>query len=85
MFNFFKKQPIDEKQPVGETKIFKIAGMHCASCSLNIDGLLEDTPGVYEANTNYAQAVATINFDSKKVTAEKLKSLIESLGYTVVA
>ncbi len=35
--------------------IFKIQGMHCTSCAMNIDGELEDTEGIKEAKTNYAK------------------------------
>ena len=35
--------------------VLKIKGMHCTSCAMNIDGELEDTKGVKEANTSYAK------------------------------
>ncbi|MBU0978533.1 cation transporter [Patescibacteria group bacterium] len=59
--------------------------MHCTSCSLMIDGELEDTKGVIEAETSYAKSQVIINYDEKKVTADKLRSIIESLGYQVVS
>lgn len=77
MFKLFKKKP------KGESITLKIDGMHCTSCSMNIDGELEDTPGVIEANTNYAQAKSVIIYDPKVVTPDKLKKVIESLDYTV--
>ena len=36
--------------------VFKIAGMHCGSCAMNIDGDLEDTGKVKSAKTNYARS-----------------------------
>lgn len=79
MFSLFKKKPT----AAGETIALKIDGMHCMSCSMNIDGELEDTPGVIEADTNYAKGESTITFDPKKVNREKLSQVIEKLGYRV--
>jgi len=77
MFGLFKKQT------AGEKVVFKIDGMHCTSCSMNIDGELEDTKGVISATTSYAKATCKIQFDPAKVTRAKLQKVIEELGYGV--
>lgn len=79
MFNLFKS-----KTSVGEKIVFKLGGMHCTSCAMNIDGALEDTDGVISANTNYAKAQVVIEYNQSKITKEKLVSIIEDQGYTVV-
>ncbi|MFZ1721593.1 MAG: cation transporter [Microgenomates group bacterium] len=76
MFGLFKKKV------QGETTSFKISGMHCASCSMNIDGELEDVPGVLSATTSYATAVSKVEYDPKKVSKETLKKTIENLQYS---
>jgi len=63
-------------------KKFKITGMHCTSCAMNIDGELEDTEGVKESNTNYAKQETEVEFDEKKVSEEKIAKVIKSVGYT---
>ncbi len=78
MLNLFKK-----KQPEGSQVTFKIDGMHCTSCSMNIDGALEDTDGVIKAETSYAKAKTVITYDPSKVTLKKLQKVIESLEYGV--
>lgn len=62
-------------------QLFTIVGMHCVSCSMNIDGELEDTDGVKEANTNYAKAVSEVVFDEGKIDSKKIVSIIKQLGY----
>ena len=79
MFNIFKK-----KAPAGETATFKISGMHCTSCSMNIDGELEDTYGVVSADTSYVDAKTKVVFDSKKISQAEIKKAIEGTGYGVV-
>ncbi|MDO8583029.1 MAG: heavy metal-associated domain-containing protein [bacterium] len=61
-------------------KKFKIEGMHCTSCSLNIDFSLEDL-GVKSAKTNYARQETEVEFDEEKVTAAKIIKSIENIGY----
>ncbi len=79
MFNPFKKQTNQNSQKI----VFKIDGMHCVSCSLNIDGELEDTEGVISASTNYARSQSEIEFDPNIVSEDTLKNVIEGLGYTI--
>ncbi len=63
-------------------KKFKISGMHCTSCAINIDGELEDTEGVKESNTNYAKQETEVEFDEKKVNEKKILEIISSVGYS---
>jgi copper chaperone CopZ len=78
MFNFFNK-----KKQQGTTATFKIEGMHCASCAMNIDGVLEDTPGVASATSNYARAELVVEFDPQQVTIPQLKKITKELGYAL--
>lgn len=77
MFNFFKKKT------KGTKVTFQLDGLHCSSCSLNIDGELEDTRGVISSNTSYARSESVIEYDPSLVTEQKLRSVIESLEYKV--
>jgi Cu+-exporting ATPase len=61
-----------------------ISGLHCTSCSLTIDGALEDTPGVVSATTHYVQSITTIVFDPEKVSLQTVKNIITELGYTII-
>ncbi len=58
---------------------FKIEGMHCTSCAMNIDGELEDTEGVKESSTSYAKQVAEVTFDERLVSADQLIAIIRNL------
>ena len=64
-----------------EKKIFQIKGMHCASCVRVIENALKNTPGVSEANVNLATETATVTFDPKTVSDEKLFSSVANVGY----
>lgn len=65
-------------------QVFKITGMHCVSCSMNIDGELEDTEGIKEAYTNFAKAVSEVTYDEEKMNPKKIIEVIKKLGYDAV-
>lgn len=62
-------------------KKFKIIGMHCTSCAMNIDGELEDTDGIKSSNTSYAKQVTEVEFDESNISDEKIVTLIKNVGY----
>lgn len=65
-------------------KKFKIEGMHCSSCALNIDFDLEDLQGVKSAKTSYSKQECEIEFDGEKLTADDIIKSIEKTGYKAV-
>lgn len=66
-----------------QKKIFKINGMHCTSCALNIDLDLEEVEGIKEANTSYAKQETVVEFDSDIVKLDKIIETIQKTGYQV--
>ena len=62
-------------------KKFKIIGMHCTSCCLNIDGDLEDTKGIKSAKTSYASQVCEVEFEEEVITIEKIIKTVDQTGY----
>ncbi len=61
---------------------FKISGMHCASCAMNIDGELEDMGA--ESKTSYAKSETEVRFDEGKLSMERIIGAIQKLGYEAV-
>ena len=52
---------------------------------MNIDGALEDLPGVQEANTSYARSKLEVSFDPAQVSLDKIVNTIEGEGFTAQA
>jgi Cu+-exporting ATPase len=63
--------------------VFKIIDMHCTSCSITIDGDLEDAEGITSARTSYAKAVTEVEFDPKIINETEIREIIKATGYTV--
>ena len=66
------------------TQTFKISGMHCVACALNIDLDLEEVTGVKKSLTNYARQITEVEYDESKTSPEIIKSTIAKTGYKVV-
>lgn len=81
MFNILKPK----NKLVGENITLKLSGLHCTSCSLNIDGTLEEVKGVISSSTSYAKSQTTIVYNPDFTTKEALIKVITQLGYAVVS
>jgi len=64
--------------------IIPISGMHCDSCARNIESRLKKLKGVSNANVNFANEKATIEFDENKINEDDIAKAIEKLGYRVI-
>lgn len=62
-------------------KKFKIDGMHCTSCAMNIDFDLEDVNGIKKAQTSYAKNETEVEFDEEKAKVQDIISSIKKTGY----
>lgn len=59
---------------------FKIEGMHCVSCAMNIDFDLEDL-GVKNVKTSYAKQECEVEFDEEKIKPQQIMDQIKKTGY----
>jgi len=67
-----------------QTKIFKISGMHCTACALNVDLDLEEVAGVKSAKTSYAKQEITVEYDPAVIGESQISASIIKAGYKVV-
>ena len=66
------------------TQTYKIKGMHCASCAVNIEKTFKKTEGVESAEVNYGTETAKITYNESKTDPKSLSQKIEPLGYSLV-
>ena len=66
-------------------KIYKIKGMHCASCASIIERTVKKIDGVEDISVNNGTENAKIVFDSSKTSAESFNKKLEPLGYSLIA
>lgn len=72
MIRLFKQKP---------KKVFKVNGMHCASCAMVIESDLEDI-GI-QAKCSYAKQ--TVEVSEGETSREKeIRDVVKKAGYTIV-
>ena len=69
---------------VSETVTIAISDMTCANCAEANATALEDTPGVIEADVNYATDEAQVRYNPADVSLDALYDAIEDAGYSPV-
>ncbi len=69
---------------MSEKKTYKIEGMSCASCAVNIEKALKKVKGVEKAGVNFASKSAQIHYDKKITKDEELSGAITKAGYTPI-
>ncbi len=62
---------------------FKISGMSCASCAVNLETGFSVLPGVSRASVNFANEKATIEYDPGETSVPNLVKTISESGYGV--
>jgi Cu+-exporting ATPase len=67
--------------PVAQQVTIGISGMSCANCSAANEEALEDTPGVVDAEVNYATDEGTVRYNPDDADLADLYDAIERAGY----
>jgi len=67
--------------PKTETQVFKVKGMHCASCGVLIDKLLKKQSGIVKSSASYGAERLVAEYDPKKISTDKITEVVSRLGY----
>jgi Cu+-exporting ATPase len=67
-----------------ETATIAVSDMSCANCAEANETALEETPGVIEAEVNYATDEAQVTYNPADASMEDLYTAIEDAGYSPV-
>lgn len=65
-----------------DTATIKLRGMSCASCANSIEEAIRSVPGVSNSSVNFGAEQATITYDPRKTSIEKIQEAIEAAGYS---
>ena len=69
---------------MNNSKIYKIKGMHCASCAATIEKTFQKVPGVESAEVNYGTEAVKIAFNEAQTNPESLSEKIKPFGYELI-
>ncbi|MDB5204711.1 MAG: heavy metal translocating P-type ATPase, Cu2+-exporting ATPase [Candidatus Taylorbacteria bacterium] len=63
--------------------VYKVKGMHCASCVILIEDKLKQVPGIKSVSVKLNQEKAIISFTDTPIDTIKLSNIISPFGYTL--
>ncbi len=67
-----------------EKRTLAVTGMGCASCASNIERKLKGMDGIQSANVSFTSRQATIEYNPKVVTLEKMQAEVAKIGYQLI-
>ncbi|MBI4129759.1 cation transporter, partial [Candidatus Roizmanbacteria bacterium] len=76
------QHPVGSMESASKQKaMLTLSGMHCTSCANLITLSLKETPGVIDANVNFAAEKATVTYDESELSVSNLIKAVEKTGY----
>ena len=63
---------------------FRVAGMSCASCVVNIESVLSEVAGVDRVDVSFGTERATVEYDPTRVSADQLQAVVADAGYRLM-
>jgi len=74
----------DSAKDVTARLVIPLEGVHCASCVARIERALAAEPGISSASVHLPTRTAFVTYKPAEIQPERLKILIEKLGYKVL-
>jgi len=47
-------------------KTFRVEGMHCSNCPMEVEGIEDDLPGIKQVSASYQKGQMVVEFDETK-------------------
>ncbi|WP_394368462.1 heavy metal translocating P-type ATPase [Adhaeribacter radiodurans] len=61
-----------------------VTGMTCSACAVSVESMVASTPGVINANVNYATQTLQVAYDPEKVRLADMRKVVKSIGYDLI-
>jgi copper chaperone CopZ len=65
-----------------KTLLLEVKDMHCSNCSMKLQALEDDLPGVTTVDASYHSQKMKVVYDEAAVTAESIMDAVQKLGYS---
>ena len=62
-------------------KTYSVPDMHCSNCSMKLEGIEDDLPGILEINASYHRQQMVVEFDESQVSEEQILAAVKKKGY----
>ena len=62
-------------------KTFRVEGMHCSNCPMEVESIEDDLPGIKQVSASYQKGQMVVEFDETQVSEEQIFAAVEKKGY----
>lgn len=62
-------------------KTYRVEGMHCPNCAMNVESIEDDLPGIKQVSASYQKERMVVEFDEAKVSEAQILAALEKRGY----
>ena len=62
-------------------KTFRVEGMHCSNCPMEVESIEDDLPGIKQVSASYQKGQMVVEFDETLVSEAEILSAVEKKGY----
>ena len=65
-------------------KTFRVEGMHCSNCPMEVESIEDDLPGIRQVSASYQKGQMVVEFDETKVNEAQIIAAVEKHGYQIL-
>ena len=62
-------------------KTYRVEGMHCPNCVMNVESIEDDLPGIKQVSASYQKGRMVVEFDEAKVSEAQILAALVKRGY----
>ena len=66
-------------------RTFNVPEMHCTNCSMKLESIEDELPGIKEINASYHKQLMIVEFDETKVSEDQIITAAKKKGYEAVS
>lgn len=63
------------------TKTFRVEGMRCSGCPMEIESIEDDLPGIKKVTASYKKSQMVVEYDETRVTEVQIVAAVKNHGY----
>ncbi len=63
-------------------KLFRVDGMHCSGCPMEVESIEDDLPGIKKVSASYKKGQMEVEYDETQVTEEQIVAAVKQHGYS---
>jgi copper chaperone CopZ len=62
-------------------KTFRVEGMSCSNCPIEVEGIEDDLPGIKQVNASYQKGQMVVEYDETRLSEAEIIAAVKRRGY----